>query len=839
MRLLVIDGNSIINRAFYGIRLLSNKKGQFTNAIFGFINIYLKNFNDVKPDAVAVAFDLKAPTFRHKAYDKYKAGRHAMPDELFAQMQPTKDLLKSLGITIVECEGYEADDILGTLAKSCEKSGGECFIATGDRDSLQLVSDKITVRLASTKEVVIYTPEKINEIYGVNPEDLIEVKALMGDSSDNIPGVPGVGEKTALSLIKEYKKIENLYDNIETAKLTPSVKAKLENGKDSAFMSRMLATIAIDTPIDTNIENYKLGTVNESEAVSLLKELEMFSIISRLGLNENAVPTKEVPQQIEITDIKSDTFNISKLEDKTCDIYFDGNNGQIACECKIYTDIKNEDFLKLLESNIKKRTFDAKALYKYALQNEINIKNVIFDATLAAYLINATASDYSFSRLCSENNISYNSETEFSEISILPALCDRLSEKIENAGMSELLNKIEIPLAQVLSDMELRGFLADADGIKQFGEKIKADIEKYENEIYLLAGKNFNISSPKQLGEILFTELGLPAKKKTKSGYSTNADVLESLKNSHPIINLILEYRKLTKLNSTYIEGLLKVIGEDGRVHSVFKQTETRTGRISSTEPNLQNIPVKTELGKNMRKFFVAKRGCVLLDADYSQIELRVLAAISDDKLMQDAFEHGDDIHTITASQVFDLPLAFVDSSMRSAAKAVNFGIVYGIGAFSLSQDIGVSVSEADKYIKNYLENYSGVKQYMENIIEQGKKDGFVTTLFGRRRYIPELNSTNGNLRAFGARVARNTPIQGTAADIIKLAMVNVYNKLKEENLDAHLILQVHDELIVEASLKDAQRASEILQAEMENAADLKVKLIAEVGRGKNWYDAH
>ena len=837
MKLLVIDGNSIINRAFYGIRLLSNKKGQYTNAIFGFINIYQKTVAEVKPDAVAVAFDLKAPTFRHKAYSGYKAHRKGMPEELHMQMKPLKDLLTALGITIVECEGYEADDILGTLAKACENIGGQAFIATGDRDSLQLVTDNITVRLASTKETIIYTPQKIREVYGVEPIDLIEVKALMGDSSDEIPGVAGIGEKTALNLIKEHKTVENLYQNLETATLTPSVRKKLESGYESAKMSRMLAEICTTAPISTDMNDYLLKPVDNEKAVSQLRDLEMYSTIDKLKLdtsNISAEPTVEVKAK----EVTISTFDLSKLSNKIDLMMMDSKLCIVSNSEAFFAETK-EDIFNVLTSNTEKRTFDAKSLYEYGFSNGIEIKNIIFDATLAGYLLNATASEYTFNRLCEENSIPFNKDDENSIINALTPLLDVLEKRIDETKMNNLLSEIEIPLAEVLASMEHYGFSVDKDGIINFGNGLKEQIDKLETYIYELAGKQFNISSPKQLGEILFENLGLPAKKKTKSGYSTNAEVLEGLRKYHPIIDAVLEYRKLTKLNSTYVEGLLKVIGDDGKIHSYFRQTETRTGRISSTEPNLQNIPVRTELGRNMRKFFIAPKGRVLLDADYSQIELRVLAHISNDEVMINGFASGEDIHAITASQVFDMPLDFVDKNMRSAAKAVNFGIVYGIGAFSLSQDIGVTVAEADRYIKNYLNKYSGVSKYMETVVENGKADGYVTTMFGRRRYVPELNSSNGLHRAFGKRVAMNAPIQGTAADIIKLAMVNVYKKLKEENLDARLILQVHDELIVEASTKDADKAAEILQTEMESAVKMNVKLVADVGRGKSWFEAH
>lgn len=842
MRLLAIDGNSIMNRAFYGIKLLTNKKGNFTNAIVGFMNIYLKAVDELKPDAVAVAFDLHAPTFRHKKVATYKANRKGMPPELREQMPKIKALLTALGIKIVELEGYEADDILGTLSKMCTDANAECFVLTGDRDSLQLINDKVNVRLATTKETILFNTEKFKEVYGLQPLQLIDLKALMGDSSDNISGVPGIGEKTASTLISEFGSVENLFDNLETANVTNSVRTKLEGGKDAAFQSKWLATIILDVPINNKLESYMLSAPNVEEASEILTDLEMFSLLERLNLKAAAPKViNNVESNIEITEeVVTETF-LNQISSDEIFVEMIYNKGvlKIRSDDTVYTTKDNTFILNFFGGNSRKRTFGAKDSYKFAFSNGIELKYLNFDADIAGYLLNSTSSEYSIERLCGEYSVKYHMDLgENADIVSLHELNARLSNELEETGMTNLFYDIELPLTAVLASMEVDGVLIDENGVRDFGVKLKSDLSSLEAEIFRLSGKEFNISSPKQLGDILFEELGLPSKKKTKTGYSTNAEVLEGLRGKHPIIELILQYRQLSKLNSTYVEGLLKVIGDDGRIHSNFKQTETRTGRISSTDPNMQNIPVRTELGKNMRRFFVAKGNNVLLDADYSQIELRILAAVCDDKTMQNAFISGQDIHTTTASQVFDMPIEMVTSSMRRAAKAVNFGIIYGIGAFSLSKDIGVSVAEADKYIKEYLEHYPNVSKYMDETVSFAVQNGYATTIFGRRRYIQELASSNKMLQAFGKRAAMNAPIQGSAADIIKIAMVRVFKKLKEEKLDARLILQVHDELIVEASEKDSKRAGEILQAEMENAIKLDVPLTAEVNVGRSWYDA-
>lgn len=848
MKLLAIDGNSIMNRAFYGIKLLSNSKGQFTNALTGFMNIYLKEIGEVKPDCVAVAFDLKAPTFRHKANAAYKANRKGMPEELAQQMPVIKELLGDLGIKIVQCEGYEADDILGTLSKAAADSGNECYILTGDRDSFQLVSDRVTVRLATTKETKIYTPDRIMEEYGVTPRQMIEVKALMGDTSDNISGVKGIGEKTALSLIKQEGDVKTLYEHLADIKLTPSVRTKLENGHQDAIDSRFLAEICLEAPVDKATEFYKLGEVDTEKTKALLADLEMMRLIDRLGLSGKAVESADSAVQeskLKLSDLPK--FEVKPLDesvisvlgkDKTAYFIFADNKLSILCNDVIYTTEDNAIITAFMGTACEKITFEGKTAHKFAFSNGTHLENLTFCCDLAGYLLNSQSSEYTAENLCLSYKCLYRSDMgEYADLSSLPALSENLKKQLEMTEMTKLFDDIEMPLCEVLASMEFYGVKADAEGIKAFGEDLKIKIDQLTSQIYMYAGKEFNIASTKQLGEVLFEDLGLPAKKKTKSGYSTNADVLESLMDKHPIVPLIVEYRTLTKLNSTYVDGLLKLIHPDGRVHSVFKQTETRTGRISSTEPNMQNIPVRKEIGRNMRKFFVAEDGYTLLDADYSQIELRVLASVCGDKNMQEAFSEGRDIHTSTAAQVFDIPEDFVTPEMRSAAKAVNFGIIYGIGAFSLSKDIGVTVAEAKRYIKNYLDNFPKVSEFMDKTVEDGIKNGYVTTLFGRRRYIPELSASNKVLQAFGKRAAMNAPIQGAAADIIKIAMVRVYKKLRED-LDARLILQVHDELIIEAAEKDKDRAEKILKDEMENAVKLAVPMTVDVNSGRSWYEA-
>lgn len=844
MKLLVVDGNSILNRAFYGIRLLTTKDGQFTNAIYGFLTMLLKIQEDVTPDAVAIAFDLKAPTFRHKAYDGYKSNRKGMPEELHQQLQPLKDLLTLLGYTIITKEGYEADDILGTLSHTCKVNGDECVLATGDRDSLQLINDKVTVRLASTKggkaNAILYDEKKIMDDYGVTPRQLIEIKAIQGDSSDCIPGVPGIGPKGAGDLIQRFNNLDYIYENLDTIDIKDGMRKKLRENKNSAYMSRMLGEIKLDIPIDTDINHYLVNCTQPDEAARMMAKLELFSLIDKFKLKE-VESAEETPKEKKKYSLNEK--NTIDLLGKELYIYSNSKSkGDIDYLYIIEENeiIKTTDVDTVLKSENKKYVYSSKELFAYADKKGFEIKNLVFDVTLASYLLNPNSSSYDIDKLNGEYEVeTYDGEDEFlCNIAPMIDLCNILEKKIEQCSQKKLLNEIEIPLSNVLAGMENIGFAVDKQGIEDFGKMLKENIENLKSEIYNSVGREFNINSPKQLGVALFEDLALPCKKKTKSGYSTSADVLESLKNQHPVVSMVLQYRTLSKLNSTYCEGLLKVIGDDGRIHSSFNQTETRTGRISSTEPNLQNIPVRTELGREMRKFFTAREGWVLVDADYSQIELRVLADISGDKNMIDAFKNNQDIHAITASQVFNMPLDFVTGEMRSRAKAVNFGIVYGIGAYSLAKDIGVTNKEAKNYIESYLKHYSGIDKYMHDVVEKAKDTGYVETVFGRRRYLPELSASNGMTRAFGERVARNAPIQGTAADIIKIAMIKVDKRLTEENLEARLVLQVHDELIVECPSHESMRVAMILQEEMEKAVSLSVPLVADSAVGKTWYDA-
>lgn len=838
MKLLVIDGNSIMNRAFYGIRVLTNKKGMPTNALTGFMNIYMKLLKEESPDHIAVAFDLHAPTFRHKMYADYKGTRHAMPDELRAQMPVIKQLLTALGVTIVEKEGFEADDIIGTLSHAAEMQGGECTISTGDRDSFQLITDKVTVRLASNKEDIIYTPAKIAEVYGVTPREMLEVKTLMGDSSDNIPGVPGVGEKTALGLIQKYHTVDHIYQNLDTIEVTKGVRTKLENGRESAELSRKLAEITREAPVPLDMSAYEVKSGDPSEAAGILAEMEMFGVMKKLGLDKTA-PAKvtitvesHAPAESAAETGLEQSADIPEFAPGAYDVAVAGGEVQVFLAGKKQEGTAAE----LLGSDVPKRTDDAKALYSYCIKNGIELKNVVFDAALAGYLLNVNSSDYSVERLCAEYGVTYSAERLGESLFLLNRT---LWEKIHQQGMYGVLYDIEIPLAEVLSSMEIEGVKLDTGALHQFGEALQPKIKEIEQDIYSEAGHEFNIGSPKQLSVVLFEELGLPAGKKRKTGYSTDADTLESLRDRHPIIPLIFDYRTLTKLYNTYVKGLEAAVSPDGRMHTTFKQTETRTGRISSAEPNIQNIPVRTEIGRNFRRFFVAGEGKKLADADYSQIELRVLAHLSGDKAMIKTFCEGGDIHTETAASVLNVPPEYITPEQRRSAKAVNFGIVYGIGAFSLAKDINVSVAEAKRYIDDYLTHYSGVKAYMDKVTASAEKDGWAVTMFGRKRFIPEILSTNKTVKALGKRIAMNTPIQGTAADIIKIAMIRVYRRLKAELPEAKLILQVHDELIVEAPEKQADKAAKILTEEMQGAVKLAVPLTADAKEGRSWYEAH
>ena len=843
MKLLAIDGNSIMNRAFYGIKALSNKKGTFTNALTGFMNTYLKTAGDISPDCCAVAFDLKEPTFRHKASAAYKANRHGMPDELAMQMPLIKNILRDMGISVIECPGFEADDILGTLAASCGENDS-AYILTGDRDSLQLITDNVTVLLHTTKELIRCTPEKFGEMYnGLEPKQLIDLKGLMGDSSDNISGVKGIGEKTALALISEYGSVEGLYEKLSKGEVTAtrSVIAKLEEGAQDAKDSKWLATIVTDAPISRNIADYSYKEKDEAALSQLLTELEMTKLMEKLNIKPSAEAPSEA-EKLPETEYTLSEMSVNDISGSFAFIFVTGEKPKlyVSYNEKLCCFEDEKDILSLLSSGFEKQTFGAKPAYRYCLEHGTELKNVVSDGDIAGYLLNASASEYTINGLCALYRCpSYEKLGEYADIAALSGLCTRLDKEISDLGMEKLYTETELPLTEVLASMEFYGVKADTDGIREFGNTLCGEIEGLEQQIYFRAGKQFNIASPKQLGAVLFEDLGLPSGKKTKTGYSTNADVLENLRDKDPIIDMIIMYRQYTKLQSTYVEGLLKAVSADGRIHSVFKQTETRTGRISSTEPNLQNIPVRTELGRNMRKFFVSEKGRTLIDADYSQIELRILAHLSGDKNMQESFISGKDIHTSTAAQVFGMPEDMVTPEMRRAAKAVNFGIVYGISAFSLAKDIDVSVAKADRYIKSYLSNFPKVKEFMDKAVADAESKGYSETIFGRRRYIPELAAKNKNIQSFGKRAAMNAPVQGAAADIIKIAMVKVFRRLRDEKLDAHLILQIHDELIIEASEKDAARAAQVLGEEMRNAVKLDIPLTADVEMGKSWFECH
>lgn len=843
MKLLAIDGNSIMNRAFYGIKALSNKKGTFTNALTGFMNIYLKTAGDISPDCCAVAFDLKEPTFRHKASAAYKANRHGMPDELAMQMPLIKNILRDMGISVIECPGFEADDILGTLAASCGENDS-AYILTGDRDSLQLITDNVTVLLHTTKELIRCTPEKFGEMYnGLEPKQLIDLKGLMGDSSDNISGVKGIGEKTALALISEYGSVEGLYEKLGKGEVTAtkSVIAKLEVGAQDAKDSKWLATIVTDAPISRNIADYSYKEKDEAALSQLLTELEMTKLMEKLNIKPSAEAPSEA-EKLPETEYTLSEMSVNDISGSFAFIFVTGEKPKlyVSYNEKLCCFEDEKDICSLLSSGFEKQTFGAKPAYRYCLEHGTELKNVVSDGDIAGYLLNASASEYTINGLCALYGCpSYEKLGEYADIAALSGLCTRLDKEISDLGMEKLYTETELPLTEVLASMEFYGVKADTDGIREFGNTLCGEIEGLEQQIYFRAGKQFNIASPKQLGAVLFEDLGLPSGKKTKTGYSTNADVLENLRDKDPIIDMIIMYRQYTKLQSTYVEGLLKAVSADGRIHSVFKQTETRTGRISSTEPNLQNIPVRTELGRNMRKFFVSEKGRTLIDADYSQIELRILAHLSGDKNMQESFISGKDIHTSTAAQVFGMPEDMVTPEMRRAAKAVNFGIVYGISAFSLAKDIDVSVAKADRYIKSYLSNFPKVKEFMDKAVADAESKGYSETIFGRRRYIPELAAKNKNILSFGKRAAMNAPVQGAAADIIKIAMVKVFRRLRDEKLDAHLILQIHDELIIEASEKDSARAAQVLGEEMRNAVKLDIPLTADVEMGKSWFECH
>ena len=846
MKLMVLDGNSLVNRAFFGIKLLTTKDGRYTNAIYGFQNILLNLLAAHKPDAVAIAWDLRAPTFRHKAYDGYKATRHGMPEELAQQMPVLKELLTDLGFVQVSSEGWEADDILGTLAAACEAAGGITLLATGDRDSLQLVDDNTTVLLATNKETISMDPAAIREKYGVEPQQLIDVKSLMGDSSDNIPGVPGIGEKTAKDLLVRFGTVADIYSDLDALDIKPGVRKKLTEGRESAQLSFDLATIRTDAPIDFALESAVWDHDYQPELYDWFRRLNFTSLSEKWGLQPAdgvSAPSSALPA----VDV-ADSAALRALEQAVTAAPYvavlapDGLDTLTLCDGKACYALSwaqlGDDynaFLRLLFSaRVRKAGHNIKDLMRALLDEGLPTDGFVFDTALAAYLLDATAGSYDLPRLAQ----TYLGE-ELPDVQSVWALQPVLHEKMDAQAMLPLYTDVELPLCPVLARMEQAGFLVDRKALYDFGERLTSSIEQLQQSIWALAGEPFNIQSPKQLGSVLFERLMLPAGKKTKTGWSTNAAVLDKLRGKHPIIEQILDYRTLTKLKSTYADGLLKEISADGRIHTNFQMTVTATGRLSSTEPNLQNIPVRRELGAQIRNMFVASPGKVLVDADYSQIELRLLAHIANDETMIAAFRSGEDIHAVTASQVFGVPLAEVTPLQRSHAKAVNFGIVYGISAFSLAQDIGVFQNEAKAYMDSYFAKYHGVHEYMTRVVEQAKADGYVTTLFGRRRDLPELKSSNFNLRSFGERVALNMPIQGTAADIIKAAMVRVDARMRAEHLQARLLLQVHDELIVECPAEEAETVKAILVDEMEHVVDYRVPLLVDAKIGASWAEAH
>ena len=851
MNLMILDGNSIVNRAFYGVRPLNAPDGTPTNAVYGFLAILQRLLDEQKPDALCVSFDLKAPTFRHKAYEGYKAQRKGMPEELALQMPILKEVLDAMGIRRYELEGYEADDILGTASRICEERGWCCTVVTGDKDSLQLVSEKTTVCNVKTRmgqtEVILYTPERFFEEYGFEPKQMVDLKALMGDSSDNIPGVPGVGEKTAMDLVQRYGTIEEIYKDISALDIKEGVRKKLAAGEESARKSFWLATILRDVPLDFKPEENLWDHNYQPGLYELFKRLGFHKFIEKWGL-QPAEGGESREQSAAMSKIDVDESGMEELlatvrgAELVSVIAADGLDCLEICDGKrVYTAAWNRcgdpfnQLLKLLFSpETKKVSHNVKNLMGLLLKEGLGTEGFVFDTALAAYLLEATENDYSLDRI----SVRYaGAELEGAEAAF--QLYGPLDQKLRELHMDKLYYTVELPLCRVLADMEQAGFYVDRKALYEFGESLNSGIAALQESIWGEAGHAFNINSPRQLGEVLFDELMLPSGKKTKTGWSTNADVLEKLRGKHPIVDQVLEYRMLTKLKSTYADGLLKVISDDGRIHTNFQMTVTATGRLSSTEPNLQNIPVRKRLGAQIRKMFVASPGMTLVDADYSQIELRLLAHISGDEAMRDAFLSGEDFHAVTAAKVFNVPLEEVTPTLRSRAKAVNFGIVYGISAFSLAQDIGVWPSEAKAYMDAYLEKYHGVRDYMKAIVEQARAEGYVSTLYGRRRSLPELKSSNFNTRSFGERVALNMPIQGTAADIIKLAMVNVYRRLQSEGLRARLILQVHDELIVECPEDEAERVKEILKSEMENTAQLSVPLIVDAHIGHSWAEAH
>ena len=886
-KLMVLDGNSIVNRAFYGVSSnLTTRTGQPTNAVFGFLNILNKLLDEEQPQALCVTFDRKAPTFRHLAYEGYKAQRKPMPEELASQMPILKEVLSALNIPMYELDGWEADDLIGTIAKTDERAGWDTVIVTGDKDSLQLVTDHTTVKLVSTRmgrtTTKDMTPESFREAYGFDPIHIIDLKALMGDASDNIPGVKGIGEKTAMALLAQQPSIDGLYANLDQMDVKPAARKKLAEGEEDARMSYDLATIHTDAPIDFKPEDNLCQKPDEPRLYQLFLDLEFAKLIDKYHLtapqgegqaeeqadlpctcsSETVTDRARMEELLALwrTKERVDVLALPSLDTVCVTCWLSPEESHAAVFRADSLDCYN-DFLKgLFAPDVKKAAHGVKALCRALLAEGIAPGGFVFDTEVAAYLLAPADGSYDLEKLgLTYYNHQFPKAADYladgafgpladlavscgaimSHCALIGALVDTLTQRLKELGMWELYQTVELPLCPVLAEMETEGFLVDRKALAQFGDMLSGRIQTAQKNIFDLAGEEFNINSTQQLGRILFDQLGLPPVKKTKTGYSTNAEVLDKLRGSHPIIQEILDYRQLTKLKSTYVDGLGKVIGPDGRIHTCFQNTVTATGRLSSTEPNLQNIPIRTELGAQLRKMFVAPAGRVLVDADYSQIELRLLACMAGDQAMIDGFNSGEDIHRITASQVFGVPQDQVTPQMRRSAKAVNFGIVYGISPFSLSQDIGVTVAQAKEYMEKYFQHYSGVRAYMDGVVAQAKADGYVTTLFARRRWVPELKSSNFNTRSFGERVALNAPIQGTAADIIKVAMIRVRDRLLAEGLKGRLVLQVHDELIVECPQEEAEAVQRLVKEEMEAVVSLPVPLVADTAAGKSWADAH
>lgn len=867
--LIIIDGNSIVNRAFYALPDLTNKKGLHTHAIFGFTNMLFKLIDTYKPTHISVAFDKKAPTFRHLEYKEYKAGRKKMPDELKQQLEPLKNLLDAFNINRLEIEGYEADDIIGTVSLKAEQDGYKVYIVTGDKDAIQLAS-KTTTTLITKKgvgEVEEYDFNKVEEKYGMTPTQFIDLKGLMGDKSDNIPGVPGIGEVTGIKLIKEFGSIENIIENIDSVKGSP--RKKIEENKELAIMSKRLATIIRDVPIDFDLEKLEFGNYDKSKLIEVFNELDFNTLISRLDLDEEVKVIVNKLEDVEefINKARSSKKIILKTISRTGNI-LEKNIMQIYLsvdgEELFWADESQIDEIKelLVDEDLRVYGYNLKEDYIALRPYGISLSNIYFDIAIAEYLIDSSSSNYTYDSIAMNyfgQKIKSSEEllgkgvkakkyedlekeeldnTIGSIVQLVEKVVPKMEEKLVNMDMDGLFYHVEMPLVEVLGYMEYEGVMVDKDKLIELGEEFKISIDKLEKDIYNLAGEEFNINSPKQLGVILFEKLELPVIKKTKTGYSTNAEVLEHLSDKHEIIDKITEYRQIVKLKSTYVDGLINIINPiSHRIHSSFNQTITTTGRISSTDPNLQNIPVRLELGRNIRKVFIADKGFKLVDADYSQIELRVLAHMSQDEHMIDAFNHNVDIHTKTASQVFGIDINDVTSEQRSAAKAVNFGIVYGISDFGLAKNLHIPVKEAKNYIDSYLNTYEDIKSYMDSTIEEAKEDGYVKTILNRRRYIPEIKSSNTILKNLGKRLAMNAPIQGSAADIIKIAMVNVYKKLEERDLKSKLVLQVHDELIIECIEEELEEVSKIVKDEMEHAVAMDVNLDVDLNTGDSWYE--